>query len=395
MLKWLGLSAIIAAGMFAVPAGPAATDLPSPAAPGSEAPNLSVAPDGRVLLSWLEPTSSKTYALKFSIREKQGWSAPRSITSSDDWFVSGADYPTVTFMADGTMAANSLIATDLRLEAYNTNVFLSTDSGKTWTKPVQLHRDKKIRQHGFVAFAPTPDGRLGAVWLDGKQLSKTNEGDMALLYASIGKDRSIRGETTLDGRVCECCQTSAAATPDGMLVVYRDRSPKEARDISIVRLSNGKWSAPATVGADNWEIDLCPVNGPAIAATGRNVAVAWFTAPADKPRVNVALSTDGGVTFGKAIPVDAGNPQGRVDVVTLASGGAVVSWIERNEKKNDVRIRRIGANGAAEPGVVISDGGGAYYGSVPRIERSGNDLVVAWTAAGDKPTVRTTIVPLQ
>src|SRR5262245_43749241 len=124
MGKWIGLSlVIVAAGLLASPPAPAAVELQSPAAPGSEAPNLSVAPDGRVLLSWLEPTSApKTYALRFSIYEKQRWSAAQTITSGADWFVSGADYPTVTFMADGTMAANSLIATDLHLEAYNTNV---------------------------------------------------------------------------------------------------------------------------------------------------------------------------------------------------------------------------------------------------------------------------------
>jgi hypothetical protein len=117
--------------------------------------------------------------------------------------------------------------------------------------------------------------------LDGRQLSQENEGDMALFYTTIGKDGSIGSETTLDSRVCECCQTSAAATPDGLLVVYRDRSPKEIRDISIVRYASGKWSTPVTVSNDGWQIDACPVNGPAISASGRNVAVAWFTVTTD------------------------------------------------------------------------------------------------------------------
>lgn len=395
MMKWLGLGLIAVAGMFAFPAEPVVTDVQSPAAPGSEAPNLSIAPDGRALLSWLEPTSTKTYALKFSTQEKQGWSAPRTITSSDDWFVSGADYPTVTFMPGGAMAANSLIATNLLYEAYNTNVFISLDAGKTWSKPAQLHRDTKIRQHGFVSFVPAPDGRLGAVWLDGRKLSKENFGNMSLLYATIGKDGSIRGETTLDNRVCECCQTSAAATAEGLIVAYRDRSPKEVRDISVVRFANGKWSAPATVANDNWTIDGCPVNGPAIAATGRNVAVAWFTAVDEKPRVKVALSNDAGKTFWRAITIDAGNPQGRVDVVTLSTGGAVVSWIERSNQRNEVRLRRIAANGVTEASITVSGTASAQPGSVPRIERSGNDLFVAWTLSGDMPAIRTAMINLQ
>jgi len=122
LLRWIGWSVIVAASIVAFAAAPAVTEFQSPAAAGSEAPNLSVAPDGRVLLSWLEPTSPKGYALRFSFHDKQRWSAPRTNTSATNWFVSGADYPTVAFMADGTMAANSLIATNLDREAYNTKV---------------------------------------------------------------------------------------------------------------------------------------------------------------------------------------------------------------------------------------------------------------------------------
>jgi hypothetical protein len=394
MSKWI-LLGLILVGFAAAPAPLSVTEIQSPAAAGSEAPNLSVAADGRVLLSWLEPAAGKTYALRFSMREKQAWSAPRTITSGKDWFVSGADYPTVAFMADGTMAANSLIATNLQLEAYNTNVFLSRDAGKTWSKPVSIHRDKKVRQHGFVSFVPTPEGGLGAVWLDGKQLSKTNEGDMALLYTTIGKDGSIKGETTLDARVCECCQTAATATPEGLLVVYRDRSPKEIRDISIVRYANGKWSAPQPVAAENWEVDACPVNGPAISSSGRNVAVAWMTSVDEKSRVNLALSTDSGKTFGKPIRIDDGNTSGRVDVVSLPSGGALVSWVERGSQRSELRIKQVEANGTVGTAVNVSGTSGLQPGSFPRIKLSGSELFVAWTAGGDQPAVRTSVVDVK
>ena len=115
--------------------------------------------------------------------------------SGKDWFVSGADYPTVAFMEDGAMVANSLIATNLRAEAYDTNIYLSHDDGATWTQPVSLHRDKKQRQHGFVSFVPAPGGRMGAVWLDGRNLSEENEGDMSLFYTTVGKDGSPEAET--------------------------------------------------------------------------------------------------------------------------------------------------------------------------------------------------------
>jgi len=393
MKKWIGL-VLLCASLAIVSAAPSVVELKSPAAPGSEAPNVSVAPNGQVFLSWLEPGSGKAYSLKFSTREKQGWSVPQTIATGSNWFVSGADYPTIAFMADGTMAASWFVATNLDREAYNSNISLSRDSGKTWSKPIVPHKDMKERQHGFVSFVASPDGKLGLVWLDGRKLSNEGEGDMGLMYTTIGKDGSVGAETTLDGRVCECCQTSVTATPTGLIAVYRDRSAKEIRDISVVRYANGRWSAPEPLSNDGWEIDACPVNGPAISSNGRNVAVAWFTAPKDKDQVNLVLSTDGGKTFGKPVRIDGGMTSGRVDVVSLASGAAIVSWVERSSSGSQVRLRQVAANGVAGAPVTVP-GAGLQPGSVPRIDQSGNDTIVAWTASGDKPVVHTAVVNLQ
>src|SRR5262245_18891800 len=118
----------------------------------------------------------------------------------------------------------------------------------------------------------------------------------------------------LDMKVCECCQTSAAMTDDGPVVVYRDSSDQEIRDISVIRLTDGKWSQPRWVAQDGWQINGCPVNGPAIAASGRRVAVAWFTGAAGAQNVKLAFSGDLGESFGETITVDDGSPLGRVDV---------------------------------------------------------------------------------
>src|SRR5215475_7433298 len=100
----------ILAAVAAAPA-PSVTDLQSPAAVGSEEPNLTTGADGRVYLNWLEPVSPKGYALRFSIRGQQGWSAPKTIATGTNWFVSPADFPSLSVMSDGTLAANWLVAT--------------------------------------------------------------------------------------------------------------------------------------------------------------------------------------------------------------------------------------------------------------------------------------------
>ena len=387
--------AIIVSAVLALAASPVPTvsEIKSPAPPGSGQPNLTVAADGRVFLSWMEPDKPQGYVLRFSVRGAQGWSAPKTIARGANWFVSDADVPSLAVLSDGTLAADWFVASvGPRSEAYDVNLVFSKDGGTTWSKPLMPHRDGKKRQHGFVSLVPTPDAKLAAIWLDGRNMPSEEEGDMALMYTTIAANGTLGPETQIDNRACECCKTSMTATADGLVAVYRDRSDKEIRDISIVRYANGRWSQPQALTNDGWEIDGCPINGPAVSANGRNVAVAWFTAPDDKSQVYVLMSADSGKTFGKKIRIDDGNPIGRVDVVSRSSGAAVVSWVERTSQGAQVRVREVAANGTAAAPLNVSGTAGLGSGVFPRMVRSGDDIVVAWTDASKPAQIRTVVV---
>jgi len=388
--------AIIVGAVLVLAASPVPTvnEIKSPAPPGSGQPNLAVAGDGRVFLSWIEPDTPQGYVLRFSVRGAQGWSAPKTIARGTNWFVSDADVPSLAVLSDGTLAADWFVASvGPRSEAYDVNLVFSKDGGTTWSKPLMPHRDGKKRQHGFVSLVPTPDAKLAAIWLDGRNMPSEEEGDMALMYTTIAANGTLGPETQIDNRACECCKTSMTATADGLVAVYRDRSDREIRDISIVRYASGRWSQPQALTNDGWEIDGCPINGPAVSANGRNVAVAWFTAPDDdKPQVYVLMSADSGKTFGKKIRIDDGNPLGRVDVVSRSSGAAVVSWVERTSQGAQVRMREIAANGTAAAPMNVSGTAGLGSGVFPRMVRSGDDIVVAWTDASKPPQIRTVVV---
>jgi hypothetical protein len=364
-------------------------DLKTPAAAGSEEPNVVTGPDGHVYLSWLEPVAPAGHALRFSVRGPQGWSAPKTIAKGTNWFVSPADFPSMAVLSDGTLAANWLVASGgPDSEAYDVNLVFSKDGGTTWTKPVVPHRDRKKRQHGFLSLVPTTDAKLAAIWLDGRNMPSEESGNMALIYTTIASNGTLGPEVVIDSRTCECCKTGLAATPDGLIAAYRDRSDKEIRDISVARFSNGKWSPPENVSKDNWEIDGCPINGPAISSNGKNVALAWFTAPEDKPAVYVMLSADSGKTFGKKVRVDGGNPTGRVEVVSLPSGDAVVSWIERVGQSPRLQVRRFAANGTASAPMDVSRTVGVRSGGFPKMIVSGNEFVLAWTGSSDPSEIR-------
>src|SRR5262249_7711177 len=259
----------------------------------------------------------------------------------------------------------------------------------TWDKPFIPHRDGVKAEHGFVSLFPAKDGSLAAVWLDGREMkpaegaSGHGHGNMTLRYVKIKRDGALVDDAALDTRVCECCQTSAAMTADGPVVVYRDRSEaeKEIRDISIVRLKGDKWSAPRPVFQDGWQLNGCPVNGPAVAAAGQRVAVAWFTGADKTSRVKLAFSDDAGESFGQPVAVDDGNPAGRVVALLLDDGSALVCLLEKLPDGGAVRVRRVRPDRRPDAAVPISPSGTGPSNGFPQMARSGDSRVFAWTGA--------------
>jgi hypothetical protein len=204
---------------------------------------------------------------------------------------------------------------------------------------------------------------------------------MALYFASFDNSWKQTMEVSANARVCECCTTSAVVTPDGVVAAFRDRSPKEVRDIHVTRLENGKWTDAQVVHADNWEIDACPVNGPALSARGRNLVAAWFTGKDDQGQAWAAFSPDAGRTWGMPIRLDDQTSLGHVDVEMLDDGSAVATWVEFAGNRSQFRMRRVEPSGARSASLNIS--GESRVSGYPRVARSGDELVFAWTEGSE------------
>ncbi len=379
-------------------------EIASPTGPSSNTPNLFAANDGRIFLSWTERLGDKRHILRFGAYENEGWSTPQTIAEGDNWFVNWADFPSLVAFADGALAAHWLAKSGDGTYAYDVHIALSTDAGKNWDNAIVPHRDGTPTEHGFVSMLPWLDDRALVVWLDGRNFAKLSNGhdevaapteEMTLRCATIDKNGEIHDEALLDARVCECCQTDAALTANGAVVVYRDRSMQEIRDIGIVRFQNGSWTEPKILHADTWEHHGCPVNGPAVAANGAFVAVAWYTAAQDTPQVRVAFSTDEGATFGQPLEVGDGDPIGRVDLILLPDNSALVSWMEQMESDGEIRVRHIRAHGWRGESQTVAPSSAKRASGFPRLARNENEIVLAWTQVGDPSTVRTAVAKLQ
>ncbi|MEL6926222.1 MAG: hypothetical protein AAFO94_19425, partial [Bacteroidota bacterium] len=375
----------------------------TPSTAGGE-PNLFLADDGTLYLSWIEYLNDSLDALKFARLDEAAWSTPREIARSSNWFVNWADFPSlVSYGKAQTLAVHWLQKSAEGTYDYDVHVSQSTDGGDSWSDSFVLHKDGIPAEHGFVSMIPAEEDRVFATWLDGRH-TKTGDaidshghghgGAMTLRGAYFDAGHTIYDDQQLDGRICDCCQTDAAMTNVGPVVVYRDRSEKEVRDIYLVRQEHGKWSTPQPVFEDNWLIAGCPVNGPAISAQGNELAVAWYSRANDKPQVKVAFSSDGGASFSDPVRVDDGDPLGRVDIVSN-NGEYIVTWLENEADSTFVKCAGVTQQGVSDKQRLVSISAARSSG-FPVLERWQDGFVLAWTAvdaAGDT-RIQTAIVNL-
>ena len=359
--------------------------LASPAADSCAEPFLFTDINGVVYLSWVEKKAKKI-SLKFSALSNAKWSEPKVIASGINWFVNWADYPVVT--ADGNnLLAHFLEKSDTARFAYDVKLVSSTDGGISWDSPKIVHDDGKKAEHGFVSMIPYGDNFFIS-WLDGRKTAmqegavhhEGHHGEMTLRAAMMDKTGNKINEWELDGKVCDCCQTSAAITSNGPVVIYRDRSDDETRDMSIVRYVHSQWTAPSTIYPDQWKIAGCPVNGPRADVIENNLAIAWFTMADRNGRVNIIFSEDGGATFGKPIRIDEGKPIGRVDVVMLDKETAMVSWMEGPV----IKAAKVYNDGTKELSITIASSSSARSSGFPQMTKAGSRLIFAWTDDKEK-----------
>jgi len=390
-------------------AKPVFTEIPTPCKAG-EAPNLFVSSDGQGYLTWVEFLNDTTDALLFSKMEDGRWGPPREIASGSDWFVNWADFPSLS--ANGHwLAAHWLQKSAGGSYDYDVRISQSYDKGQTWQPSFIPHRDSIAAEHGFVTMFPISEERMFATWLDGRNTKESPQssvgspqtgehghggGAMTLRTAEFDREGNLYEEAELDNRICDCCQTDAAMTSQGPVVVYRDRSEHEIRDIAIVRKVNGAWTKPHLIHADNWEISGCPVNGPAVAANKDQLVVAWFTSAGGKGAVKLAFSGDAGATFSQPVRVDDGNPSGRVDVEFLDTENVLVTWLENTENAAEIRAAIATENGKEGGSMTLALTSPARGSGFPVLAKNGAHFLLAWTEVDSvSTTVKTAMLHLQ
>jgi hypothetical protein len=375
-MKLLFLACSAAAGLVAQTL--TSESLPNPAGKGALQPNWSVSPKGAAILSWTEQSGAGSYNLLYAVRTDSAWSPARTVATSRHLFRHPAELPEVMQLSDTLWMAH-WVENEEASEAEYVYVSSSTD-GVKWSAPAMAHQDRSKVQHGLASMIASGPQEASVFWL---HTPEGEDGPAYLVRSVLGANGKISKEERIDMDVCQCCSTSVTNSAKGLLVAYRDHTPAGIRDISVVRLEAGKWTKPKNVHADNWKLDACPVNGPAISAKGDRVAVVWHTGAQDSPRTQLAFSSDSGTTFGNPVVVSTGRSQGFTSVILDDNGGAIVSWIEQGKDSSRLLVRAVNPAGAAGPVFQAATGSRAELG-YPRLVRAGKDTLIAWGGANSR-----------
>jgi len=353
--------------------------LPSPAGPGASAPRL-FAGVAAAWMSWIEP-SANGHSVRVAALRGNDWSAPRTVIEADDLFVNWADFPSLVETTDGDLLVHWLQRSGPGTYAYDVRVSRSSDGGGTWSQPFSPHDDGTLTEHGFATLVPERDGSVTAVWLDGRQTGAG--GPMSLRSARIGPGGEVTEARQLDGRTCDCCQTGATRIGEDLLVVYRDRSDEEVRDIWSVARRDGQWQAPQRLSYDEWMIPGCPVNGPVVVARGNRVAVGWFALVDGSPEVKAAFSDDGGRTFAAPMLLERGQPDaatlGRVDAGWIDDDTAIFSWLTGIGEEGEIRYQMMGFDGTTQVRGLAGTTRSSRSSGFPRLAVQQDRVLFAWT----------------
>jgi hypothetical protein len=382
-----------AAGDPAAPSTIAEWTLPA-TLPGSASPSLAVAPDGRLLLSWINSQAGRRHIMQFSAfsHEQGRWLHGMStIAIGHSMFVNWADIPHMAATPDGALWAHWLQKSGEGTYAYDVVLSRSRDGGANWAEPIRPHDDGTQTEHGFVSMWPQSANTLGIAWLDGRHTGggghdghdaqHAQQRAMALRAAVFDGALQRTQEFEIDDRVCDCCQTAVARTSQGALLAYRGRSEGEIRDILVTRFNGIAWSAPQVVHADGWEMPACPVNGPDVAAQGDEAIVGWYTEAAGQPEVRLARSTDAGDSFAAPVVLDTGTEVlGRV-AVAFDDGQVWALWLREQGEAQSLWLSRRSADLATEyerieVGEVRGRGRATGF---PQLAVQGGTAYVAWT----------------
>lgn len=249
----------------------------------------------------------------------------------------------------------------------------STDGGKTFAPAITLNSDAagEPAGHAFQSIAMDARGRVFVAWIDERNKQPEDRGAEIWLSTSEDGGQTFLRDHRILSDVCECCRTNLQIDSDDRLFLSYRTVPAQGRmmrDIMVARSDDGgKTFTQTAVSHDGWEINGCPVAGPALSVdkAGR-ITVIWFMGGGARPGLYYATSSDHGSSYTPRQWLDPDQKLGKhAHAVNGPAGQVIVAWDDATDKTLTVwgvldikrgKLRRIGVReGASYPVVAARD----------------------------------------
>ena len=227
-------------------------------------------------------------------------------------------------------------------------VWRSLDQGATWSAPKRVNDVSSSAREGLHSIATGGKNTLFATWLDLREKGTK-------LYGSVSFDGGLTWSANRlvyqspAGSVCECCHPTAAVDSDGVIGVMFRNSLDGNRDMYLTRSTDGgvTFGAAAKLGALSWKLNACPMDGGSIVLGPKGSSVSVW-----RREGNLYLSNGSDESL---------LGPGRQPVIARTSKGTFVAWTEgksiRWKMTSDDQVRTLSTEGSFLSLVPLPDGG--------------------------------------
>jgi hypothetical protein len=322
--------------------------------------NASIASSGSLVgVAWAARTNDGVTDIYSAISRDGGrtFGAPARVNEvPGEASVSGEQPPRIVLSGRGSTTPAVVVlwtaksASGTRLVSARSN-----DGGKSFGAAASVPGSDASGNRGWESAAVTSQGDVVAVWLDHREVPGRTPGTATagahqhgaarqrspaegVARAQLSQIFFARLNDTASARaiapgVCYCCKTSVATGAEGTVVAaWRHVYAGNIRDIALTNSSDGgrTFSPPVHVSDDNWVLDGCPENGPAVAVGQKNsIHVVWPTlvpgsAGAEETLALFYATSKDGQRFTKRQQIPT---QGVLGIPSSLSALAARSWL--------------------------------------------------------------------
>ena len=258
------------------------------------------------------------------------------------------------------VAGGRVVVTAISHESGELMSWTSADGGRIWSGPVKVNAAPKSAREGLHAMAASGE-RVAVAWLDLR-------GGSMELWGALSKNGGVSWEPDAriyqapDGPICQCCAPSLAFGPRGELAAMWRNSIAGARDLFLALSPDGgqTFGAAEKLGTGTWKLNACPMDGG---------GVTFLRGEPAKPFT--VWRRDGTLYLARPGAAEETLGEGRDATVAATTRGPVLAW----QSKAGLHVR--GPGEAAR--VLDSKGSAACLAAAP----DGGFAVIVWES-GEK-----------